>query len=179
MVFTPMCLDGLVFELSDVSGRALTVEETVEDVEARANEDPLDVDGLTRCAGKLRLCTYMFHVFVFLNLFNLINSRKDGVKDFNVFSKPFHNWFFIAVFIGEFTFQIVCPAKLMRTSVLGVREFGACISMGTTTLIISALLKCTPVRWTKKLDNGPCGLVDESKAVKNRLTDCFTKMNEI
>lgn len=42
--------------------------------------------------------TYIFNIFVFLNLFNMINCRKIGKRDFNVFESMFHNWYFIFLF---------------------------------------------------------------------------------
>jgi magnesium-transporting ATPase (P-type) len=42
--------------------------------------------------------TYIFNIFVFLQLFNMINCRKIGKRDFNVFEALFHNWYFIILF---------------------------------------------------------------------------------
>ena len=51
--------------------------------------------------------TYIYHCFVFMNIFNEINCRKIGKKDFNVFESLFHNWYFIFVVFGTFATQIL------------------------------------------------------------------------
>lgn len=48
--------------------------------------------------------------------------------------------------------------------------------VGATPLLISVLLKCTPLRWLKRLEGGPCGIVDETKAMDNKLTQGFDKL---
>lgn len=116
-------------------------------------------------------------MFVFLQLFNLINCRKDGPKEYNVFGKPLHNFYFLAVLIGEFLFQFLAPSWFIRTAGLNKREWGACLMVGATALLASVLLKCTPVSWLAKLQGGPCGIVDEKKRIKNKLTDGFDNIN--
>jgi len=167
LVFAPMAMEGLVYEMADSAGKGLT---------AAGDTAPVKGSLAERCQNKLRLCTYMYHVFVFLQLFNLINCRKDGPKDYNVFAKFFHNWYFLAVLFGEFAFQFLFPSPMIRTTTLSKREWGACLMLGATALIMSVLLKCTPERWLEKFRGGPCGIVDESKAVKNAITDAYTKL---
>jgi magnesium-transporting ATPase (P-type) len=48
--------------------------------------------------------TFFFNTFVFLQIFNEINCRKLGCDEWNVFSKFFNNWLFLAVII----ITIVC-----------------------------------------------------------------------
>jgi len=132
-----------------------------------------DTENEVRATAKLRHQTWLFHVFVFLQLFNLINCRKDGPKEYNVFAKPLHNFYFLAVLIGEFLFQFLAPSWFMRTAGLNKREWGACLMVGATALLASVLLKCTPVRWLAKLQGGPCGIVDEKKKMNNKLLDKF------
>jgi len=175
LVFAPMVMEGLVYEMADSAGKGIAADE--DDKTRDVSKAPIgDPPMLGRCANKLRLCTYMYHVFVFLQLFNLINCRKDGPKDYNVFAKFFHNWYFLAVLFGEFAFQFLFPSPMIRTTTLSKREWGACLMLGATALIMSVLLKCTPERWLEKFRGGPCGIVDESKAVKNAITDAYTKL---
>jgi magnesium-transporting ATPase (P-type) len=110
--------------------------------------------------------TYVFTIFVFLQLFNQINCRKDGVKEYNVFAKFFHNFYFVIVLLGEVAFQFFCTnvtPGLMGVSALGKKEWGACLMLGSTALLMSALLKCTPKRWVEKFK---VGLVDETRVVE-------------
>jgi len=106
--------------------------------------------------------TYVFEIFVFLQLFNMINCRKIGKKDFNVFESFFHNWYFIfffcliggVQFIGTQYFHVIFRTlKLTRT------EWGTCIVIGSTNLIWGAVLKVLPDTWFKRLEGAK--LVDE------------------
>jgi hypothetical protein len=165
LIFVPVMSDGFAYKMSDSAGAGI-----------EGNDDLSKDTSAARSVNKLRLCTYMFHVFVFLQLFNLINCRKDGAKDFNVFGKIGHNFFFLAVLGGEFAFQFLFPAAVIRTVGMTQREWGACLMLGATPLLISVLLKCTPERWLTKLEGGPCGIVDESKAVDTGLTRGFDRL---
>jgi len=40
-----------------------------------------------------------------MQLFNQINSRKLGIRDFNIFERFFNNWMFIIVLAAEFAAQ--------------------------------------------------------------------------
>jgi len=83
-----------------------------------------------------------------------------------VFARFFHNWYFIFVLVGEFGVQFFCTQVtpyILRTSALSKREWGACLMLGSTPLLIAVLLKCTPKRWVEKFK---VGLVDESKEVE-------------
>jgi Ca2+ transporting ATPase len=51
--------------------------------------------------------TIIFQTFVFMQLFNQINSRKLGERDFNVFAEFFNNSMFIIILIATFAIQIV------------------------------------------------------------------------
>jgi hypothetical protein len=46
---------------------------------------------------KTELYTIIFQAFVMLQVFNEINSRKLGDKEFNVFHRFFNNWLFIFI----------------------------------------------------------------------------------
>jgi Ca2+ transporting ATPase len=43
------------------------------------------------------LFTMVFHTFVFMQVFNEINSRKIKANEFNVFSNFFNNYLFIVI----------------------------------------------------------------------------------
>jgi len=43
--------------------------------------------------------TMIFHAFVFMQVFNEINSRKLGEREFNVFEGFFNNWLFLFIII--------------------------------------------------------------------------------
>lgn len=170
LIFAPITMPNLNYNMGDSAGGGLDF--------TWHDKDPGD-DPRTREAHKLKHCTYLYHIFVFLQLFNLVNCRKDGPVDYNVFSKFWHNWYFLAVLAGEFTFQFLFPAAMIRTAPLNQREWGACLMVGATSFLASLLLKCTPLRWLKKLQGGPCGIVDERKAVDTKLTQAFDKIGNM
>jgi hypothetical protein len=53
---------------------------------------------------KKKCVTSIYNTFIFLQIFNFINCRKVGGKDFNVFENFFHNMYFILVFFGTSAF---------------------------------------------------------------------------
>lgn len=123
---------------------------------------------------KLIHMTYIFHIFIFLQLFNQINCRKDGIKEYNVFAKFFHNFYFLTVLGAEFAFQFLCPSTMIGTAALTSRELGACLMIGASPLLISVLLKCTPRHWAAKLGGGP---IDETKkTADSALTAGFNRL---
>jgi len=120
--------------------------------------------------SKQRHFTYIFNTFVLLQLFNEINCRKVGRRDFNVFEALHHNAYFLLVVAGTFAAQIAiceCFSALTRTVPLTRSEWGACIAVGATPLLISALLKLTPEAWVARVPTG--ALVDEDRAVSNKV----------
>jgi hypothetical protein len=42
--------------------------------------------------------TIIFNAFIMMQLFNMINARKLGEREFNIFRGFFNNWLFIAVY---------------------------------------------------------------------------------
>lgn len=112
----------------------------------------------------LRIFTYMFHTFVFLQIFNEINCRKIGKNDFNVFESFFHNWYFIGVIAGTFATQILAChffPGFTGTVALTRGEWGACIAVGSTVFVAAAILKLTPDAWVARVPTG--AVVDEDR----------------
>jgi magnesium-transporting ATPase (P-type) len=103
---------------------------------------------------KLHHFTYIYNTFVFLQLFNLINCRKIGRRDFNVFESFFHNLYFIGIFVlialVQFV-QINYFYGLTQTVPLQRSEWGSCIAVGSTTLLVSAIIKLLPDEFLEKL----------------------------
>jgi Ca2+-transporting ATPase len=113
--------------------------------------DPLYADA----QAKRKHFTYIFNTFIFLQLFNEINCRKVGRKDFNVFERFLHNNYFLLVLFGTFAAQIMmCKwfPGITGTEQMTKGEWGACIAAGSTNLLIAAILKLTPESWVTKID---------------------------
>jgi len=51
--------------------------------------------------NKLVHYTFLFNTFMMMQLFNQINSRKLGAKEFNIFERFFNNFLFLLVLGGE------------------------------------------------------------------------------
>lgn len=63
----------------------------------------------------------IFHTFVLMNLFNQLNSRKLGWRDFNIFERFFNNFKFLLVVSAEFVFQyliVLYGGAIFRTAPL-------------------------------------------------------------
>jgi Ca2+ transporting ATPase len=67
-----------------------------------ANTGCIEYNQWEQSAAKRMHFTYIFNTFVFLQLFNEINCRKVGRRDFNVMEKFLHNYYFIGVLAGTF-----------------------------------------------------------------------------
>jgi len=114
--------------------------------------------------------TYIFNTFIFLQLFNEINCRKIGRRDFNVFEKFLHNWYFLGVLVGTFAAQILmCKffPTITGTEQMTKGEWGACIAVGSTNLLIGAILKLTPESWVSKIKTE--NMINEDKAIDNKV----------
>jgi len=130
-------------------------------------------DGLfIQSQSKARHFTYIFNIFVSLQLFNMINCRKIGKRDFNIFENIFHNWYFIVLFAIIPAVQFIGIqyfSFIFRTVPLNRTEWGSCIAIGSTVLIWGAILKLLPESWFSRLNTSKLineDEVNESKFVK-------------
>lgn len=55
--------------------------------------------------NRLIMDTFIFHVFMLMNLFNAINCRVIALNEKNALSTIHHNMIFVFVLIAEFCFQ--------------------------------------------------------------------------
>ena len=100
--------------------------------------------------AKVEGYTIVFQTFVFMQLFNQINARKLGEKEYNVFSNFFNNCMFILILIGTFAIQMVIVelgGRYMRAYPLSMKDNGICAAIASFTLIWGLFLKCIPARW--------------------------------
>lgn len=112
----------------------------------------------------------------------MINCRKIGKRDFNVFESIFHNFYFIFFFsaIGGIQFfGTQYFSAIFRTVPMSRTEWGSCIVIGSTNLVFGALLKVLPEKWFKRLEGAK--LIDEDEQSKSALvktiSDGKKKMN--
>lgn len=111
--------------------------------------------GYTETSQKV---TMIFNTFIFLQFFNQINCRVVGPKDFNVFTSFFNNWIFLVVLASIFAIQWFSVASantplawLFGTTQIPQKDFWTSVIWGSTTLVVSFILKCTPQAWIEKM----------------------------
>lgn len=54
-------------------------------------------------------------------------------------------------------------------------EWGACIALGSTNLLIGALLKLTPEAWVERVNKSTQGMIDEDRHVDNKVLQAWNK----
>lgn len=143
-----------------------------------ANTDCINYNQWEQSVAKRMHYTYIFNTFVFLQLFNEINCRKVGRRDFNVMEKFLHNYYFIGVLAGTFACQILmCKwfPRITGTEQMDKGGWGACIAVGTTNLLVSALLKLTPESWVSNIPTQ--SMIDEDKQIDNKVLTAWNKKN--
>jgi hypothetical protein len=102
-------------------------------------------------------------------MLNMINCRKIGKRDFNVFESFFHNSYFLIIFLGIFGVQYalvnVFPS-ITGCVPLSKSEWGAHIVIGSTVLLASLMLKLTPEKWVNKI---PTSMINEDAECDNKM----------
>lgn len=112
--------------------------------------------------------TMLFNCFIYLHLFNEINSRKVRPDQLNVFEHILDNFFFIVIFAGTIAVQYLMinyTGRMARCAHLTGEQHAFCILIGSTSLIASLVLKLLPESLSKRfprlineranLDNDP------------------------
>jgi magnesium-transporting ATPase (P-type) len=93
--------------------------------------------------------TYVFQIFVFMQVFNQINARI-LTESFNIFTGICRNWLFLAVTIFTFVIQMVMVevgGKVVKTAPLEMYQNGICLCIGAGELIWGVFIKFLPVRF--------------------------------
>lgn len=111
---------------------------------------PLRDEGMNG-TSRLVLDTFIFHVFILMNLFNSFNCRVISIAQLNVFESLFNNFMFIFIVIAEFCFQqwmVNCGSTTMtiQSALLGTGEITRTMNivawvLGATSLPIGIAAK--------------------------------------
>ena len=92
--------------------------------------------------------TIIFQAFVCMQIFNQINARKLGVKEFNVFSGLFNNPLFLLILVSTMVVQyflVQYGGPPVRTVPLTEDQHLICIAIGAGSLIWGVIVKlCLP-----------------------------------
>jgi len=121
-----------------------------------------DRSNLDKPTDKTEMYTILFETFVFLQLFNFFNCRTIQPKKLNMFSNLLSNWLFGAIVLLTFAATVAMVqfgGSMTRTIDLSMTEHAACLLWGSSVLLISTILKLTPVHWVEKLPI----FIDENK----------------
>lgn len=122
--------------------------------------------------------TMLFNIFIYLNLFNEINSRKVKTDQFNVFEHLFDNFLFIFVFCATIAIQYFMTqygGRITNCAKLAGDQHAFCILIGSTSLIAGFVLKILPDSITDKIPS----IIDESKSnEKDKLVQFYKKQAE-
>lgn len=91
-----------------------------------------------------------------MQIFNEINARKLGVKEFNVFSGFFNNPLFLLILVGTMVVQyflVQYGGPPVRTTPLTQDQHLICIAIGAGSLIWGVIVKlCLPATLFGKID---------------------------
>ena len=104
---------------------------------------------------KVEHYTLIFHTFVFMQVFNEINSRKLGAYEYNVFKGFFNNTLFLLIIL--FTIGVQCVlvqygGQSVRTAPLTWEQHAMCIAIGFFSLFQGVIIKAVmPVSWFTRL----------------------------
>lgn len=101
------------------------------------------------------LPTLVFNTFVWMTIFNAINSRRID-NSFNVFEGFFKNWIFmaiLAVMMGGQTLIVFVGGSAFVVDRLPGREWGISIGLGVLSLPMGFLIRCFPDRWFRTAIN--------------------------
>lgn len=119
--------------------------------------------------------TFLFNTFIMMNLFNQLNCRKLGLKEYNIFRGFFNNFLFLIILAGEFVaqfFMISIGGKIFRTTMIPFEMYMTSIAFGVGSLVVAALLKTTKEEWVDKIKFE----LDEEGA--NEGTDIISKVHQ-
>lgn len=120
------------------------------------SEEYFEVNAEGKLEGTCKALHYtmVFHTFVFMQVFNEINSRKLGEREFNVFEGFFNNWLFQFIIALTIVVQILLVQYggiPVRSVPLTTNQHLVCIFIGALSLVVGVASKFVPSRWFRFL----------------------------
>jgi len=93
----------------------------------------------------------LFQAFVYMQLFNLVNAKKLGEREYNICNGLFNNIFFIAILVMSFLIQMAMVeygGRSIRAVPLTTYENMVCLIIGAFTLVWGLVIKLlVPASW--------------------------------
>jgi Ca2+-transporting ATPase len=117
---------------------------------------------------------FLFNAFVYMQVFNLPNSRLAG-QDMSFFNGLFSNWYFIGIFLGIALFQAViihCCGPVFETETLDWKPWVISLAFGVGSLFIGFFL-----RLVKLTDHTSDNLNALREQRKELITKTYTGMS--
>jgi len=134
-------------------------------------------DGSNIPTEKTKHYTLIFNTFVFMQVFNEINSRKLGAFEYNVFKGFFNNALFISVILITIVVQVALVqygGKPVRACPLTYQEHAICLCIGLLSFIQAVLVKAfLPVHWFNRFHMKEEEMTDAEE--KQAFTSTFRK----
>ena len=127
-------------------------------------------------AEKLKHYTMVFHTFVLMQVFNEINARKLGEREFNVFKGFFNNWLFLFVIILTLAVQgalVEYAGRPARCVSLTYEQHAYCVVAGMACIFWGFFVKCIPAKWFSFMHMKEEIMTDEEE--KEAFTSQFRK----
>ena len=113
--------------------------------------------------------TIFFNIFVFMQVFNSINTRKLQKDEYNVFTGIFGNWLYLLIQTIIVVGQIILVTfggRAVRTHALSVSQHCMCIGIAACTLVWGFFVKLLPIDVSEKV---------EEEEDKRKVPDTFKK----
>jgi len=111
-----------------------------------------------------------------MQVFNEINARKLGEREFNVFAGFFNNWLFQFVLILTIVIQIALVeygGRPARCEPLSQKHHLICIGVGAVSIFWHLFVKCVPAKWFSFMHMREEVMTDEEE--KDAFTAQFRK----
>lgn len=110
----------------------------------------------------------IFNAFVFMQIFNEINARKLGDREFNVFQGFFNNLLFLWIVLATIAIQycmVQYGGASVRTTPLTTEQHLICLAIGMFSLIQGVIVKLVlPVRWFERIHINEVPMTEEEAA---------------
>lgn len=84
----------------------------------------------------------------------MLNMRKLGSQELNIFEEFLNNKFFLIIFFGLIGSQLTVfhfGGDITSTQPLTIVQYIVCICVGASVLGVGAILKLTPPEWVSKI----------------------------
>jgi P-type Ca2+ transporter type 2C len=94
----------------------------------------------------LQQSSLVFNVFVWMQIFNAINSRKID-RSFNIFEGFWNNWLFMGIMlimIGGQTIIIFVGGAAFQITKLNGEQWGISLALGVLSIPLGVLIRCIP-----------------------------------